>query len=74
MGLGKGLEALFGIGSRDRHVQFRILSLHKTTNSMATFHDEVEIEDFEFDEEQATFFYPCPCGDKFQITLVHLTP
>lgn len=37
---------------------------------MATFHDEVEIEDFEFDEELETFFYPCPCGDKFQITLV----
>lgn len=37
---------------------------------MATFHDEVEIEDFVFDEEQEIFFYPCPCGDKFQISLV----
>uniref|UniRef100_UPI0035902EF5 diphthamide biosynthesis protein 3 n=1 Tax=Myxine glutinosa TaxID=7769 RepID=UPI0035902EF5 len=32
------------------------------------FHDEVEIEDFEFDEETQTYYYPCPCGDRFEIT------
>lgn len=32
------------------------------------FHDEVEIEDFEYDEETDTFTYPCPCGDLFTIT------
>lgn len=32
------------------------------------FHDEVEIEDFEYDEETDTFTYPCPCGDMFTIT------
>ena len=37
---------------------------------MAVFHDEVEIEDFEYDEETETYFYPCPCGDQFQITKV----
>lgn len=37
---------------------------------MAVFHDEVEIEDFEYDEEIETYFYPCPCGDQFQITKV----
>ena len=37
---------------------------------MAVFHDEIEIEDFEFDEESDTYFYPCPCGDQFQITKV----
>ena len=39
-------------------------------NSMAVFHDEVEIEDFEYDEESETYFYPCPCGDQFEITKV----
>jgi len=50
------------------------------------FHDEVEIEgkiskdeiildysndlDFEYDEESETYYWPCPCGDKFQITKV----
>ena len=34
------------------------------------FHDEIEIEDFEYDEETETFSYPCPCGDKFLITKV----
>ena len=38
---------------------------------MAVFHDEVEIEDFEFDEETQTYYYPCPCGDQFQISKVH---
>jgi diphthamide biosynthesis protein 3 len=37
---------------------------------MSVFHDEVEIEDFEFDEETRTYYYPCPCGDLFQITKV----
>ena len=31
-------------------------------------YDEVEIEDMEFVKEKNTFFYPCPCGDKFEIT------
>jgi diphthamide biosynthesis protein 3 len=30
---------------------------------------QVEIEDMDFDEDLKTYFYPCPCGDRFQITL-----
>lgn len=37
---------------------------------MTTFYDEVEIEDFEFDEELEIYTYPCPCGDKFIISQV----
>lgn len=29
----------------------------------------VEIEDMDFDEEKQAYFYPCPCGDKFSITI-----
>lgn len=36
------------------------------------FHDEVEIEDFVYDEETNTFTYPCPCGDMFTITCEEL--
>ena len=32
------------------------------------FHDEIELEDFEYDEEEETYYYPCPCGDRFAIT------
>lgn len=39
---------------------------------MTVYHDEVEIEDFEFDEEDDTYYYPCPCGDQFQITRADL--
>ncbi|KXJ76070.1 hypothetical protein RP20_CCG010340 [Aedes albopictus] len=35
---------------------------------MAVYHDEVEIEDFEYDEEEEMYYYPCPCGDRFQIS------
>lgn len=41
---------------------------------MAVFHDEVEIEDFQYDEDSETYFYPCPCGDNFAITKVLLGP
>lgn len=37
--------------------------------SKAGIYDEVEIEDLDFDPETGKFFYPCPCGDKFVITL-----
>jgi len=53
---------------------------------MASYYDEVEvrssemnkhrliiskqIEDMEFDEENLLFHSPCPCGDRFEISLV----
>ena len=37
---------------------------------MSVFHDEVEIEDFEYDPETETYYYPCPCGDQFEISKV----
>lgn len=37
---------------------------------MSVYHDEVEIEDFEYDEDSETYYYPCPCGDRFEITKV----
>lgn len=35
---------------------------------MSVFHDEIEIEDFEYDKETAMYTYPCPCGDRFEIS------
>ncbi|KTW26020.1 diphthamide biosynthesis protein 3 [Pneumocystis carinii B80] len=32
-------------------------------------YDEIEIEDFVFDEELEIYHYPCPCGDRFEISL-----
>lgn len=34
-----------------------------------SYYDEVEIEDFEYDEDEKIYYYPCPCGDQFQISL-----
>ena len=36
--------------------------------TMALFHDEMEIKDFQYDEGSETYFYPCLCGDNFCIT------
>lgn len=38
-----------------------------------TLHDEIEIEDFDWNESLQAFTYQCPCGDLFQITLDELT-
>ncbi|XP_077001980.1 diphthamide biosynthesis protein 3-like [Tamandua tetradactyla] len=34
---------------------------------MAVVHNEVEIEDFQYDEDLEMYFYPCPYGDNFTI-------
>ncbi|KAF2199611.1 zf-CSL-domain-containing protein [Delitschia confertaspora ATCC 74209] len=34
-----------------------------------SIYDEIEIEDMEFDETLQIFTYPCPCGDRFEISL-----
>ncbi|KAL9549426.1 Diphthamide biosynthesis protein 3 [Mucor bainieri] len=40
---------------------------------MASFYDEIEIEDMDYDEEEDIYTYTCPCGDKFIISSDELT-
>ncbi len=35
-------------------------------------YDTLEIEDLDFDDSTLAFYYPCPCGDKFKITIVFM--
>jgi|EP01083_Nonionella_stella_P057074 diphthamide biosynthesis protein 3 len=37
-----------------------------------SIYEEVEIEDLDYDPVKLMFTYPCPCGDKFRISLVDL--
>lgn len=37
-----------------------------------SFYDEIEIEDMEWVGEEEAFYYPCPCGDRFLVTLEEL--
>ncbi|PWN31057.1 zf-CSL-domain-containing protein [Jaminaea rosea] len=37
-----------------------------------TFYDEIELEDMSYDEVKDLFHYPCPCGDRFEITRAQL--
>ena len=40
----------------------------KAEEEVQNIYDEIEIDDMDF--EDGKFFYPCPCGDKFQINIV----
>ncbi|KAJ7302072.1 zf-CSL-domain-containing protein [Mycena albidolilacea] len=35
---------------------------------MGAYYDEIEIEDMAWDEAKGVYHYPCPCGDRFEIT------
>ncbi|WRT66513.1 diphthamide biosynthesis protein 3 [Kwoniella shivajii] len=35
---------------------------------MPNYYDELEIEDFAWDPIARVFHYPCPCGDRFEIS------
>mmetsp|Transcript_9217 Transcript_9217/g.13122 ORF Transcript_9217/g.13122 Transcript_9217/m.13122 type:complete len:93 (-) Transcript_9217:430-708(-) len=37
-----------------------------------SIYEEIEIEDMTYDETDMIYTYPCPCGDKFRITLEEL--
>jgi diphthamide biosynthesis protein 3 len=34
-----------------------------------SFYDEIEIEDMTFDDTLQIYHFPCPCGDRFEISL-----
>jgi len=34
-----------------------------------SFYDEIEIEDMTFDPALQIYHFPCPCGDRFEISL-----
>ncbi|KAF7416329.1 Diphthamide biosynthesis protein 3 [Pleurotus ostreatus] len=35
---------------------------------MGAYYDEIEIEDMVWDPEKGVYHYPCPCGDRFEIS------
>ncbi|XP_037687381.1 DPH3 homolog [Choloepus didactylus] len=46
---------------------------HRKETEQVTPHGEVEIKDFQYDNEDSEmYFYPCPCGNNFSITKADL--
>ncbi|CAE6361866.1 unnamed protein product [Rhizoctonia solani] len=37
-----------------------------------SYYDEIEIEDMSWDADKRVFHYPCPCGDRFEISRAQL--
>ncbi|KIY70846.1 zf-CSL-domain-containing protein [Cylindrobasidium torrendii FP15055 ss-10] len=35
---------------------------------MGAYYDEIEIEDMVWDDAKRVYHYPCPCGDRFEIS------
>ncbi|KAH0580569.1 Diphthamide biosynthesis protein 3 [Termitomyces sp. J132] len=35
---------------------------------MGAYYDEIEIEDMAWDPVKSVYHYPCPCGDRFEIS------
>ncbi|KAF5350043.1 hypothetical protein D9756_009059 [Leucocoprinus leucothites] len=35
---------------------------------MGAYYDEIEIEDMTWDPDKRVYHYPCPCGDRFEIS------
>ena len=46
-----------------------MINLFYLMDEVENIYDEVEIDDLDFDEGNNTFYYPCPCGDKFRISV-----
>jgi len=53
-------------------ISFRFLIHPANQRTMATSYEEVDLIDMELEEEGTVFRYPCPCGDKFFITIDEL--
>jgi len=39
---------------------------------MGAYYDEIEIEDMTWDDLKKVYHYPCPCGDRFEISKAQL--
>ena len=39
---------------------------------MGAYYDEIEIEDMTWDDSKGVYHYPCPCGDRFEISRAQL--
>lgn len=37
-----------------------------------SIYDQIEIEDMTFDPALQLYHYPCPCGDRFEISILDL--
>lgn len=50
------------------HVRIAWLAFSRILSNMGAYYDEIEIEDMVWDAEKRLYHYPCPCGDRFEIS------
>lgn len=44
----------------------------KSAKMAENIYDEIEIEDMTYDPALQIYHYPCPCGDRFEISIADL--
>ena len=44
----------------------------KALEDPSAVYDDVKLEDMEYVEDEDSYFYPCPCGDRFVISVDEL--
>jgi diphthamide biosynthesis protein 3 len=59
------------------HASYEILIDHISKNGTiitptTTVYDTIEIDDMDYDEDEQIYYYPCPCGDQFTITVAEM--
>ncbi|KAJ2608998.1 Diphthamide biosynthesis protein 3 [Coemansia sp. RSA 1365] len=64
----KGSTQTVSVVAKDNNKQDNL----STKVDDSSFYDEIEIEDMEYDEDLEVYHYPCPCGDRFEISVVML--
>ena len=48
------------------------ISRDRDSSIRMSMYDEIEIEDMTYDQSLQIYHYPCPCGDRFEISLSDL--
>ncbi|KAF8634785.1 hypothetical protein AX17_004108 [Amanita inopinata Kibby_2008] len=62
---GMTIKAAFSISTFSR---VTLIMTTRLFSEMGAYYDEIEIEDMAWDAEKRVYHYPCPCGDRFEIS------
>ena len=61
-----------GFGGRVVTVWSALGLTQNSVSGMGAYYDEIEIEDMTWDDVKKVYHYPCPCGDRFEISKAQL--
>ena len=60
------------VAIQKHYIELQKVHIRITITIIMSIYEEVEFEDLDFDPVKQIYSYPCPCGDKFSISLEEL--